>query len=234
MSQRNYWLLVVTTMLLILALDQVLKIWVKTTMYQGQEHLILGQQWARIHFVENEGMAFGISLGNSFGKLMLSLFRIVAVFFLFFILWRLVRTREIPGIIIAFSMILAGALGNIIDSVFYGVIFSNSPYHGGVATLFPPDGGYAPVLMGKVVDMFYFPMIQGHFPDWVPLWGGEEFEFFRPVFNLADSSIFCGICLFLIFYGRLKTASLTGPFSEPEGSKKQAPDTEVPEVDEQK
>lgn len=234
MSQRNYSLLVVTTMLLILTLDQVLKIWVKTTMYQGQEHLILGQQWARIHFVENEGMAFGISLGNSFGKLMLSLFRIVAVFFLFFILWRLVRTREIPGIIIAFSMILAGALGNIIDSVFYGVIFSNSPYHGGVATLFPPDGGYAPVLMGKVVDMFYFPMIQGHFPDWVPLWGGEEFEFFRPVFNLADSSIFCGICLFLIFYGRLKTASLTGPLSEPEGSKKQAPDTEVPEADEQK
>lgn len=234
MSQRNYWLLVVTTMLLILTLDQVLKIWVKTTMYQGQEHLILGQQWARIHFVENEGMAFGISLGNSFGKLMLSLFRIVAVFFLFFILWRLVRTREIPGIIIAFSMILAGALGNIIDSVFYGVIFSNSPYHGGVATLFPPDGGYAPVLMGKVVDMFYFPMIQGHFPDWVPLWGGEEFEFFRPVFNLADSSIFCGICLFLIFYGRLKTASLTGPLSEPERSKKQASDTEVPEADEQK
>jgi signal peptidase II len=231
MSQRNYWLLVACTMLSILVLDQILKIYVKTTMYQGQEYLILGQEWARIHFVENEGMAFGISLGNSFGKLMLSLFRIVAVFFLFFILWRLVRAREIPGIVIAFSMILAGALGNIIDSVFYGVIFSNSPYHGGVASLFPPEGGYAPVLMGKVVDMFYFPMIRGHFPEWVPVWGGEEFEFFRPVFNLADSSIFCGICLFLIFYGRLKTASLTGPFTE--GPKKQASDTMVPEADEQ-
>ena len=101
-------------------------------------------------------------------------------------------------------MILAGALGNIIDSLFYGIIFSSSPYHGGQAVLFPPDGGYASFLMGKVVDMLYFPMINSHFPNWIPFWGGEEFEFFRPVFNVADSSIFCGICLFFIFYKKLK------------------------------
>ncbi len=188
----------------ILCLDQILKIWIKTHMEQGQEFLILGQSWARIHFVENEGMAFGLSLGGAYGKLALSLFRLVAVSFLFYLLYRMIKAKEHLGLIIAFSMILAGAVGNIIDSLFYGMIFSASPYHGGQAVLFPETGGYAPFLMGRVVDMFYFPMFSGTFPQWFPIWAGEEFEFFRPVFNLADSSIFSGICLFFIFYNKMK------------------------------
>ncbi|MBK9270737.1 MAG: lipoprotein signal peptidase [Saprospiraceae bacterium] len=230
MNNRNYWTLSFAVMILILLLDQCLKIWVKTTMYQGQEHLILGLNWARIHFVENEGMAFGISLGNQMGKLLLSIFRIIAVFFLFFILWRLIKGQEKPAIVISFSMILAGAIGNILDSVFYGLIFSNSPYHGGVAELFPAEGGYAPALMGKVVDMFYFPMIQTTWPEWVPAWGGQEFEFFRPVFNVADSSIFCGICIFLIFYRHLKTNSLTEQRDNAHLINKETSDTKASEV----
>ncbi len=193
----------ILTQVLILLLDQTLKIWIKTHMEQGQEFLIFGQSWARIHFVENEGMAFGLSFGGAGGKLALSLFRLIAVSFLFYLLFRLIQAREALMVIVSFSMILAGAMGNIIDSLFYGMVFSASPYHGGLAVLFPEGGGYAPFLMGKVVDMFYFPMFQGHFPDWLPFWGGQEFEFFRPVFNLADSSIFCGICLFLLFYRKL-------------------------------
>jgi signal peptidase II len=172
-------------------------------MHQGQEILIFGQSWARIHFVENEGMAFGLSFGGVTGKLALSIFRILAVLFLFYLLGKLIKSKENPALILAFSMILAGALGNIIDSAFYGILFSYSPFHGGVAEFLPPDGGYAPFLMGRVVDMFYFPLIQSTFPSWVPVWGGQEFEFFRPVFNLADSSIFIGISLFLIFYRKL-------------------------------
>ncbi|MBK9729489.1 MAG: lipoprotein signal peptidase [Saprospiraceae bacterium] len=204
MQSKNLFSLSAITIVLILIIDQASKIWVKTHMEQGEEFLIFGLSWARIHFVENEGMAFGLSLGGSYGKLILSLFRLVAVSFLFYLLYRMIKSNEYFGLIISFSMILAGALGNIIDSLFYGIIFSASPYHGGQAVLFPPDGGYASFLMGKVVDMFYFPMINSHFPNWIPFWGGEEFEFFRPVFNVADSSIFCGICLFFIFYKKLK------------------------------
>lgn len=189
----------------ILLIDQSSKFWIKTHMEQGQEFLIFGLRWARIHFVENEGMAFGLSLGGTYGKLILSLFRIIAVCFLFYLLYKMIITDEHPGVIIAFSLILAGALGNIIDSAFYGMIFSASPYHGGLAELFPEQGGYAPFLMGKVVDMFYFPFFNTVLPEWVPFWGGEEFEFFRPVFNVADSSIFCGICLFFIFYKKIRS-----------------------------
>jgi signal peptidase II len=184
--------------------DQFSKIWIKTHMEQGQEFMIMGLTWARIHFVENEGMAFGLSLGGSYGKLILSVFRIVAVIFLFFLLFKMIRSGENTGVIIAFSMILAGAMGNIIDSAFYGMIFSSSPYHGGLSHLFPVEGGYAPFLMGKVVDMLYFPFFKTIIPEWFPMWAGEEFEFFRPVFNVADSSIFTGICLFFIFYKKIK------------------------------
>lgn len=204
MKTNNRYTLAGFTILILLIIDQVSKIWIKTHMEQGEEFLILGLNWARIHFVENEGMAFGLSLGGVYGKLALSIFRLVAVSFLFYLLYRMIKSEEHRGLILAFSMILAGALGNIIDSLFYGMIFSASPYHGGLATLFPPEGGYAPFLMGKVVDMFYFPMFNGHFPDWMPVWGGEDFEFFRPVFNVADSCIFTGICLFFIFYGKIK------------------------------
>lgn len=192
----------VAVILMVLVIDQASKFWVKLNMQYGEEFFIFGMSWARIHFVENEGMAFGLSLGNSTGKLLLSLFRIVAAGFLVFIIRSLIKTRESIGLIVCFSLILAGAVGNIIDSAVYGLIFSSTPYHGGLATLFPPEGGYAPFLFGKVVDMFYFPMIDTILPEWIPIWGGERFQFFQPVFNVADSAITIGIFAILLFYRR--------------------------------
>ncbi len=163
---------------------------------------MLGLSWAKIHFVENEGMAFGLSFGGLTGKYILSIFRIIMVVFLFYILRNLIIHKETYGLIISFSMIIAGALGNIIDSMFYGLIFSESYFHGGLATMFPPEGGYGSFLTGKVVDMLYFPMIDTVLPEWVPLWGGERFEFFRPVFNIADSAITVGVTSILFFHRR--------------------------------
>jgi signal peptidase II len=204
--------------MLVLILDQVLKIWVKTNLSYGSGFNILGLEWARIHFVENEGMAFGITFGDkcigwrsdgdcsgllltqNSGKLILSSFRIIMVGFLFYIIRELNKAKESLGLLISFSLILAGAIGNIIDSMFYGIIFSTSPYHQGVAEIFPEAGGYAPFLFGHVVDMLYFPMLDIVLPDWFPFWGGERFEFFRPVFNLADSAITCGVASILLFH----------------------------------
>jgi len=171
-------------------------------MSYGEEIKILGLNWALIHFVENNGMAFGISLGGDSGKLALSLFRILAVFFLGYYIRVLIRSGASLGLLCCFALILAGALGNILDSAFYGLIFSETPFHsGGVATLFPKGGeGYAGFLYGKVVDMFYFPILKGTFPDWLPFWGGERYLFFRPVFNIADTSITTGVISLLVFY----------------------------------
>ena len=168
-------------------------------MEYGDEIKILGLNWALIHFVENNGMAFGISLGGNYGKLLLSIFRIIAVGFLIYYIRLLIRSKASMGLLMAFGLILAGAIGNIIDSAFYGMIFSESPYHGGLAQLFPPEGGYSTFLHGKVVDMFYFPVKRGYFPEWFPFWGGEYFEFFKPVFNVADSSITTGVLYILLF-----------------------------------
>ena len=162
----------------VLLLDQIVKIWVKTHMEYGDEIFIFGMSWARIHFVENNGMAFGLSLGGEYGKLALSLFRVLAVGFLGYYIYHLIQNKASFGLLTCFALILAGALGNILDSAFYGLIFSESPYHGGLATLFPPEGGYSSFLHGKVVDMLYFPMVDGTFPDWLPIWGGEHFLFF--------------------------------------------------------
>jgi signal peptidase II len=182
---------------LVLVADQVLKIWIKTTMTLGEEIHVMGN-WFILHFTENEGMAFGITFGGEAGKLALSIFRIIAIIIIAVYLARLRRKTTHPGLLVSFSLILAGAIGNMIDSAFYGLIFSHSSYHS-VASLFPAEGGYASFLHGKVVDMFYFPVIQTQMPDWVPLYGGREFIFFRPVFNIADASITSGVILLLIF-----------------------------------
>ncbi len=176
--------------------DQVLKFWVKTHMYLGQEHHIAGH-WFIIHFVENPGMAFGLEFGGGFGKLALSLFRIIAVIAIGYYLVSIIKQKANTSFIIALSLIFAGAIGNIIDSIFYGVIFSSSDFQ--LAQFMPADGGYGTLLHGKVVDMFYFPIIRGYYPQWFPFFGGESFEFFRPVFNLADSAITVGVALFIIF-----------------------------------
>jgi len=185
--------------LVVLILDQALKVWVKTNMEYGEYFNILGFDWARIHFVENPGMAFGAEIPWEYGKLALSLFRIGAVFFLVYYIGELIKMKVNFGLLVSFALILAGALGNIIDSAIYGIIFSASEYHGGVAQFMPEEGGYASFLHGKVVDMLHFPLIEGRFPEWVPRWGGQHFEFFRPVFNLADTSITIGVLNIILF-----------------------------------
>jgi len=153
--------------------------------------------WFYIHFIENPGMAFGLEFGGDWGKLALSLFRIVAIVLIAIFLLKLIRKKAQPGLIISISLILAGAVGNIIDSAFYGLIFSESSYFE-TASLFPSEGGYGTFLHGKVVDMLYFPLIEGRFPEWLPLWGGDHFLFFRPIFNVADSAISIGVFIILL------------------------------------
>jgi len=184
------------TIVTILIIDQVVKFLVKTNMSLGESINVFGS-WFQICFIENSGFAFGMEFGGNWGKLALSLFRIVAVGALGWFLIKLIREKYPISLIIGISALFAGATGNIIDSVFYGQIFSDS--YGGVATLFPEGGGYAPLLHGRVVDMFYFPIITGHFPSWFPFWGGEDFIFFRPIFNVADSAISVSIFYLLIF-----------------------------------
>lgn len=164
-------------------------------MFLGQEYKIA--DWFIIHFTENNGMAFGLEFQGSFGKLFLSTFRIVVVAGIFWYLNYLIKHKAHPAFITAMSFITAGAIGNIIDSALYGVIFSASEYQ--VAQFLPAEGGYSSLLHGKVVDMFYFPVIQTHYPDWFPLWRGEEFIFFRPVFNVADFAISSGVGIIILF-----------------------------------
>ncbi len=186
--------------ILVLILDQASKIWVKTHMGYGEEIMLIGN-WARLHFTENPGMAFGLELPEPFGKLILSLFRIVAVGGLIYYIRLLQKEGASFGLLCSFALILAGAIGNIIDSAIYGLIFSASGYHySGLATMFPEGGGYAGFLYGKVVDMLYFPMFSGHFPDWFPVWGGEPYLFFRPVFNIADVAITTGVLSIIVFH----------------------------------
>jgi signal peptidase II len=184
----------IVVIFLILLTDQIIKIWVKTHMRLYED--IAVTNWFLIRFVENNGMAMGIEV---IGKLFLSVFRIVASLWIIYYLYQLVKNNFSLGYILSVSMIFAGAVGNIIDSIFYGVIFNEStPY--AVAVLFPPEGGYGSWLHGKVVDMFYFPLFEFTWPSWIPWIGGTEFVFFRYIFNLADTSISVGITLLLLFY----------------------------------
>jgi signal peptidase II len=186
--------------LLILIADQVLKIWIKTHMYIGQEIHIFGNR-GMLHFIENNGMAFGMEMGGRTGKLVLSIFRIIAIFAIGWYLSTLIKNKMNLGFILAVSAIMAGAIGNIIDCAFYGIIFNDS--YNNLATLFPPGGGYSSFLHGRVVDMFYFPVIQTHWPDWSPFRPGQSLIFFRPVFNISDSVITCGVFSILIFQKRM-------------------------------
>ncbi len=185
---------------IILLVDQISKFWVKLNMLIGQGFNVLGDKF-QIHFIENNGMAYGMEFGGEFGKLFLTLFRIIAVAGIGYGLYYMVKNKYHRGFILNVALIFAGALGNILDSTFYGLLFSEStPFE--KATLFPVDGGYASIFHGKVVDMLYFPLIEGNFPDWFPIWGGEHFLFFRPVFNVADSAISVGVVLILLFQRR--------------------------------
>lgn len=184
----------------ILICDQALKIWVKTHMQIGQEIHLFGN-WGILHFIENNGMAFGMEMGGRPGKLVLSVFRVVAIFGIGWFLTSLIKKKANLGLICAVSAIMAGAIGNILDSAFYGMIFSES--FNQLSVLFPHGGGYSTFLHGKVVDMFYFPIINTHWPQWSPFRPGESLIFFRPVFNIADSSITCGVIAIILFQRKM-------------------------------
>lgn len=189
---------------LLLVIDQAIKFAVKLNMTIGESIPVFGD-WFQICFIENNGMAFGMQFGGSIGKLALSLFRVVLIGFIIVYLRKLIKRAGTPtGVLVGLSLVLVGAIGNVIDCLFYGEIFSASTYTQ-VAQLFPPDGGYSGFLYGKVVDMFYFPIIDTVLPDWLPFYGGKPFVFFRPIFNFADACISCAVVYMLIFQRKFFT-----------------------------
>ena len=182
---------------LVIVIDQALKIWVKTHFYYGEEVEITS--WFKLLFIENNGMAFGMELGS---KLLLTLFRIIASGAFIYYLWLLRNSDNVPkGYIACIALITAGALGNVIDCIAYGLIFNN-PMPPQVAQLFPPDGGYATLFNGRVVDMLYFPLCEWNWPQWMPMIGGNHFVFFQPIFNIADASLSVSVIVLILFYAR--------------------------------
>ncbi len=192
----------ILTLFAVLFVDQFIKIFIKINYPLGEVGRL--GNWCIIHFTENPGMAFGMEFGGDYGKLILSIFRILASIGGFIYIRHIVRQKESPLFIFCVSLILAGAIGNILDSVFYGSIFTESDEFM-TAQLVAPGNGYSGLLHGHVVDMFYFPLYNGHFPDWMPIWGGEDFQFFRPIFNFADFAISIGVALLIIFQKRIQT-----------------------------
>ncbi len=192
----------ILVVVLVILIDQILKVWVKTNMYLYESIEITS--WFKICFVENNGMAFGLEV---IGKLFLSIFRIIAVVFIAYYIYLLVKKKYSHGYITCISLIFAGAVGNIVDSIFYGEIFSESTPHQ-ISTFVPVGEGYSSWLHGKVVDMFYFPLFNGTFPEWFPSVGGESFTFFSAIFNVADSAITVGLAILFIFYFKTLSASL--------------------------
>lgn len=193
MSKKN---LAILTVVLAILIDQISKIYVKTHFVLGEE-VVVFPNWFIIHFTENNGMAWGFEFGGKAGKLFLTLFRIVAVGGIIYWLKQVIRNKVHTAVVVSVSLILAGAIGNIIDSVFYGVIFDSSANN--VATMFP-NTPYGSLFYGKVVDMLYFPMWQGILPEWIPVWGGKPFTFFNAIFNGADSWITIGVILLFFFH----------------------------------
>lgn len=193
-KQKRLAIILVTA---IIVVDQIIKVLVKTHMTIGQDIMLIGE-WCRLHFIENKGFAFGMAFGGMAGKIILTLFRVVASGWIIWYLGRLLKKNGVRTMfVISMALILAGALGNIIDSCFYGLVFDKSgPYD--VATLFSAQGGYAPFFQGKVVDMFYFPLFEFDWPSWIPFVGGDHFEFFSAIFNFADASITIGVILLII------------------------------------
>lgn len=185
--------------ILLLVIDQVIKFAVKLNMTIGESIPVFGN-WFQICFIENNGMAFGMQFGGEAGKILLTLFRLILIGCIIYYMNKvLLRKNDTPmGVLVGVSLVLVGAIGNVVDCLFYGCIFSASSY-GMLAELFPSGGGYAPLLMGKVVDMFYFPIIDTTLPEWLPIWGGNEFIFFRPIFNFADACISVGVIYLILF-----------------------------------
>ncbi len=190
MSLRKAYLLI----FIILLVDQLTKIYIKTNFVLGEEVSVFG--WFKILFIENEGMAWGTEIPGAYGKLFLTLFRLVAVTAIGYWLWDSVHKNSSNYLVVAIALILAGAFGNIIDSVFYGIFFDDSHQH--LATLFS-DKPYGKVFHGKVVDMLYFPIYEGYFPNWLPVWGGKDFKFFNAIFNIADMAISTGVGILIVF-----------------------------------
>lgn len=190
------WLATVIVAVIIIA-DQILKIWVKTNFYYGEEYIIT--DWFRLNFIENNGMAFGFEFGS---KPVLTWFRIIVSALFVYYITRLVHRCHVNlGYLTCVCMITAGAIGNMIDCVFYGVIF-NDPMIPQTASIFPPEGGYATLFNGRVVDMFYFPLVDWYWPEWMPWVGGEHFVFFQPVFNIADAALSVGVIILIFFFSK--------------------------------
>lgn len=210
MKRRNIFLIIC----LIVIADQILKIYVKTHFHPGESHPVLGN-WFQLYFIENEGMAYGWKFGGGFGKIALTLFRLAAVIFGVFYIDKIVKKKFHPGYIICVALIFAGALGNLIDSMFYGLVFDKSSFDTySIATIFPQHG-YAAFLHGNVVDMIYLPIFHiNQLPDWIPFIGGRPFSFFNYIFNIADASVSVGVIIILLFRRLFFKSSTDGPDSK--------------------